>query len=62
MEAVAMKKQEVKLKLVLTEGYEKRFTEAVCKVFVSRNKQLTPPRNILVSETSEKKQTISIAG
>lgn len=57
-----MKTQEVNIKVVLTDGYEKRFTEAVCKVLANRNKQLTPPDNILISETSENETAISIAG
>lgn len=51
-----MKEQKVNLKLVLTEGYEKRFTEAVCKVWTNRNKQLVPPEDTSFLGISKKKQ------
>ncbi len=38
-----MKGQKVKLRLELTPGYEKRFTEACCRVLAKRNRQLAAP-------------------
>lgn len=39
-----MKIKEINLKLELTEGYQKRFTESYCRrVLAKRNQQLIPP-------------------
>lgn len=39
-----MKEQKVILKLELTEGYQKRFTESYCRrVLAKRNQRLVPP-------------------
>lgn len=39
-----MKEQKINLKLELTEGYQKRFTESYCRrVLAKRNQQLIPP-------------------
>lgn len=43
-----MKEQKINVKLELTDGYEKRFTEAVCKVLMQRNTHLIPPDSIPV--------------
>lgn len=57
-----MKGQDIKLELELTEGYEKRFTEAVCKVLAKRDKRLIPPEGTQFPETSGKRKPISMAG
>lgn len=47
-----MKMKEINLKLELTEGYQKRFTESYCRrVLAKRNQQLTPP-----TVTTERKE------
>lgn len=35
---MAKKKEDIKLKVIFTEGYEKRYTEAFLKVLVAREK------------------------
>lgn len=39
------------VKVEFTEGYEKRFTEACCRMLAKRNQRLTPP-----SVTPERKE------
>ena len=47
-----MREQKINLKLELTEGYQKRFTESYCRrVLAKRNQQLTPP-----TVTTERKE------
>lgn len=47
-----MKERKINLKLELTEGYQKRFTESYCRrVLAKRNQQLTPP-----TVTTERKE------
>lgn len=45
MACMAKKKENIKLEVVFTEGYEKRFTEAYLKVLEAREKRkfLEPP-------------------
>ncbi len=38
-----MKEKEIKVKLELTEGYQKRYTQACCRVLARREKKLEPP-------------------
>jgi hypothetical protein len=39
-----MKRQEINLKLELTEGYQKRFTESYCRrVLAKKDRRLSPP-------------------
>lgn len=39
-----MKEQKINLKLELTEGYQKRFTESYCRrVLAKKNQRLIPP-------------------
>ncbi len=47
-----MKEQEINIKLELTEGYQKRFTESYCRrVLAKRNQRLIPPK-----ATTERKE------
>lgn len=48
-----MKEQKINLKLELTEGYQKRFTESCCRrMFANKNQRLTPPT--VMTERKEK--------
>lgn len=48
-----MKEREINLKLELTEGYQKRFTESYCRrVLAKRNQHLIPP--VVMTERKEK--------
>lgn len=50
--AHSMKEQEINIKLELTEGYQKRFTESYCRrVLAKRNQRLIPPK-----ATTERKE------
>lgn len=42
---MAKKKEDIKVKVIFTEGYEKRYTEACLKVLAAREKKgiLNPP-------------------
>ncbi|MFG6329283.1 MAG: hypothetical protein K1W06_07410 [Lachnospiraceae bacterium] len=47
---MAKKKEDIKVKVVLTDGYRQRFTEAYMKVLVAREKKelLTPPADVRI--------------
>ena len=47
-----MKEQKINLKLELTEGYQKRFTESYCRVLAKRKQRLIPP--VVSTERKEK--------
>lgn len=52
-----MKELKINIKLELTEGYQKRFTESCCRVLAKRNQQLIPPS---IKEERKEKQDESI--
>lgn len=52
-----MKEQKINLKLELTEGYQKRFTESYCRrVLAKRNQQFIPPA--IKAEKEEQDESI----
>lgn len=53
-----MKEREINIKLELTEGYQKRFTESYCRrVLAKKNQRLIPPA---VTPERKEKQDDSI--
>ncbi len=49
-----MKEQKINLKLELTEGYQKRFTESYCRrVLAKKNQRFIPPKVTIKREEKQ---------